>query len=201
MTRLLDFVTCIGTTKPCVARQNSYTNPCMGMGKGQTALRKSVFSEDENLPVIRCAYTEDLDAIYALEYLVFGQDAYGPAKLRAFHARFGDLVLVACDVDGVIVGYAIGGGRANPVNEIKDSAWVNSLAVHPGRRGCGIAGMLLDTLLDAFVARGLCRAMVYTEEWRTPAIRLYRSRGFVPACDPHPSGLARVTLAASLICR
>jgi len=98
-----------------------------------------------------------------------------------------------------LAGYALCGGRASARhNIVEQTGWLNSLAVREDLRGGGLGARLLDATLAALRHAGLLQAMLYAQKENSEALRLYRSRGFLDAVDPHPAGEERLTLARAL---
>lgn len=121
---------------------------------------------------IRQAERADLLAVVRIESASFPQ----PWPANAFEQFLGRPgFLVAVDADGAIVGFAIAddartyGGR---LGHLKD------IAVHPKRRGEGIATALLERVLAVLRARGCDSVKLEVRESNDAAIGLYRRFGF-----------------------
>ena len=89
------------------------------------------------------------------------------SALQAPHTIF----LIAEDADGVVAGYAI-------AMAVTDEAEILNLAVHPGLRGQGIGGTLLDAAVDAVKSRGAEQIYLEVRESNDSARKLYAGRGF-----------------------
>jgi len=83
-------------------------------------------------------------------------------------------LVVAFDSDEV-VGMASGVHYVHP--DKPPELWINEVGVAPLHRGRGIAGRLLDALLDVGRQCGCREAWVLTDRDNTPAMRLYAARG------------------------
>ena len=135
----------------------------------------------------------DCNEIAALEETVFVANAYGEKEVRRFLEHLPALCLAARErVDGRLAGYALCGGRASARHSIvEQTGWLNSLTVREDLRGHGLDARLLDATLATLRHAGLNQAMLYAQKENSEALRLYRSRGFLDAVDPHPAGEER----------
>jgi GNAT superfamily N-acetyltransferase len=110
-----------------------------------------------------------------------GQDEELPAGYKAEEvdpeSAFGNASVFLAEIDAVAVGVAIA-RNVGAATEIK-RLWAD-----PQVRGRGIGAALLDAVLQE--SPGVVRLSVW--DWRTPATRLYESRGFVtvPSWDGRP---------------
>jgi putative acetyltransferase len=110
-----------------------------------------------------------------------GQDEELPAGYKVEEedpqSAFGNASVFLAEIDAVAVGVAIA-RKVGAATEIK-RLWAD-----PQVRGQGIGSALLDAVLQE--SPGVVRLSVW--DWRTPATRLYESRGFVtvPSWDGRP---------------
>jgi len=128
----------------------------------------------------------DGDAVVALLSVVYpgsegGWDAPGFAVRRATEwFRAEDLLLLE-ERDGGATGGLLGvhwtKRRGGGVGE------VHNLALAPAARGRGLGGALLDAGLAHLAAVGCHEVILWVDAENTPALDLYRSRGFVPRWD------------------
>lgn len=123
---------------------------------------------------IRRAERADLLAVVRIESASFPQ----PWPTNAFEAFLGEPgFVVAVDAADRVVGYAVAdvspthGGR---IGHLKD------IAVHPDRRGRGIATALLDHVFAYVHTSGADSLKLEVRESNEPARNLYRSEGFEP---------------------
>ena len=134
------------------------------------------------------ASSEDADAVVALLAAAYpgsegGWDAAGFAVRRAtdwFRAE--DLLLLEGDEDEAaaaphLLGVHWTKRRGEGVGE------VHNLALGPAARGRGLGGLLLDAGLAHLAEAGCHEVILWVDAENTPALRLYRSRGFVPRWD------------------
>ncbi|WP_254864561.1 ribosomal protein S18-alanine N-acetyltransferase [Halovivax gelatinilyticus] len=121
---------------------------------------------------IRRAERADVLAVVHIESASFDE----PWPANAFEAFLGEPgFVVAVDPDGPIVGYAVADVTAThggPLGHLKD------IAVHPDRRGEGIATALLERVLFVLYRGGAGTVKLEVRESNEPAISLYRRFGF-----------------------
>ncbi|WP_290813765.1 ribosomal protein S18-alanine N-acetyltransferase [Halovivax sp.] len=123
---------------------------------------------------IRRAERADLLAVQRIESASFPQ----PWPAEAFEQFLGEPgFLVAVEGETAVVGYAV--ADVSPthggfVGHLKD------IAVHPDRRGEGIATALLGRVLGTLRAHGADSVKLEVRESNEPAIALYREFGFGP---------------------
>jgi len=123
--------------------------------------------------VLRPMHRGDLDAVAAMEEILFGAEAWSPELLATELATDpGSRYYVVAEDEGVIAGYggllAQRGGQAD----------VLTLAVAADRWGEGIGGALLDGLLSEAARRGCTEVFLEVRVDNDRAQRLYRRRGF-----------------------
>lgn len=128
---------------------------------------------------LRAIRRPDLDAVVALERLLFPEDAWSPDTFRSELAgvpqRRHYLVAVADDgAEGErVVGYAgLAAGRSE--------GDVQTLAVHPDHWGAGLGSELLAALLEEAARRGCDQVFLEVRVDNERAQRLYRRFGFEP---------------------
>ena len=68
--------------------------------------------------------------------------------------------------------------------------WLRMVAVSPEARGAGVGKLIVLAALHSLAERGYKTAVLSTDDFRLPAIRLYLSLGFQPLCN-HESHKAR----------
>ncbi len=123
---------------------------------------------------IRRAERADLLAVVRIESASFPE----PWPANAFESFLGEPgFLVAVEPDGAVVGYAVADvtpthGRL--LGHLKD------IAVHPDRRGKGIATALLHRVLLVLRRGGADSVKLEVRESNGAARALYRSAGFEP---------------------
>lgn len=118
---------------------------------------------------MRAARPRDLPAVSEIEEASFS----APWSVSAFRTLFQrDRVrfLVAESEDGVI-GHAV-------LWYALDEAELANLAVAPEERGRGVAGVLVDRLIEECRAVGVRRIFLEVRESNRVALRLYRGKGF-----------------------
>jgi len=62
----------------------------------------------------------------------------------------------------------------------RDTGYVHMVAVDPAHQGRGLGRALTLSVLHRLRERGYRRAVVQTDDWRLPAIRMYLGLGFRP---------------------
>jgi len=123
--------------------------------------------------VLRPMRRGDVDAVAAMEEILFGAEAWSPELLATeVTTDPSSRYYIVADDDGVITGYggllAQRGGQAD----------VLTLAVAAHRWGEGIGGALLDRLLTEAARRGCSEVFLEVRVDNDRAQRLYRRRGF-----------------------
>ena len=88
-------------------------------------------------PVLRVARHTDMHAIWQLDVSVFGEDVYPGFFFRQAMDLWPELLLVA-ELDGRLLGYALGG-----LGQDSSQGWLLSLAVLPEARGFGLAERMM----------------------------------------------------------
>jgi GNAT superfamily N-acetyltransferase len=78
--------------------------------------------------------------------------------------------------DGVDVGVV----RCAPDESRTDTAWLISMWVAPEARHKGIAGVLVDAVIEHARAKGVARVLLDVADNNAPAIALYARKGFQP---------------------
>jgi ribosomal protein S18 acetylase RimI-like enzyme len=96
------------------------------------------------------------------------------------HAR-GQIVLVAVDAAGAIVGYAYATVEERDWNELLDAhGKLHDVFVDPSARRGGIARQLVGAVVAELARRGAPRVVLSTAVKNEPAQALFRSLGFAP---------------------
>ena len=111
----------------------------------------------------------NLDHVVEIERESFGKDAWPAESFLEYWRESPELFLVARQ-GRRIAGYSI--TRTN-----WRGAELESIAVDPRYRGCGVAQALLDATIAKLQGASTLRLMVSTDN--EPAIRFYRQYGFV----------------------
>ncbi|MFC3960316.1 ribosomal protein S18-alanine N-acetyltransferase [Halovivax cerinus] len=123
---------------------------------------------------IRRAERADLLAVIRIESASFPQ----PWPANAFEAFLGEPgFLVAVDAANRVVGYAVADvtpTHGGLLGHLKD------IAVHPDRRGNGIATALLERVFVLMHTSGADSLKLEVRESNEPALELYRGAGFEP---------------------
>lgn len=120
----------------------------------------------------RVAASGDLDAVVALERVIFPDDAWPRDKfeddLRSSFAHF-----LVVENGGTISGYAI--AQHLPGNDVAD---IQNLAVVEAHRGEGLGAVLLNALVAWCESRHATAIMLEVRADNESAQSLYSSRGF-----------------------
>jgi mycothiol synthase len=85
--------------------------------------------------------------------------------------------LFFAEKNGLTVGTACAIWEANYP---EDTGYLHMVAVDPMHHGHGLGRALTLAVLHRFRQRGSRRAVLQTDDWRVPALRLYLSLGFRP---------------------
>jgi ribosomal protein S18 acetylase RimI-like enzyme len=90
-----------------------------------------------------------------------------------------DVVVLAAEREGVVVGYAYAGMEGMDYMELRGPAGVvYDLVVDPAHRGRVVGRALLDAAITALEERGAPRLVLATAERNEPAQRLFARAGF-----------------------
>jgi len=143
---------------------------------------------------IRPAVTTDMTAIGRLGALLirehhdFDPQRFfaAPARAEQLYSSFlagqlenADIVILAADRDGEVVGYTYSGVEGPDYMSLRGPAGVlYDIVVDPAHRGQGVGGMLVDATLAALKARGAPRVVLSTAEQNKTAQRLFDRAGF-----------------------
>jgi len=104
-------------------------------------------------------------------------DDAGFRRSTAGSSGFDPEGLFFAEKDGVIVGTACAVWSANYP---EDTGYLHMVAVDPMHHGHGLGRALTLAVLHRLRARGFRRAVLQTDDFRVPALRLYLSMGFRP---------------------
>jgi ribosomal protein S18 acetylase RimI-like enzyme len=97
-------------------------------------------------------------------------------QMRLNHAN-NDFLFLGAFVDGKLVG--VQGLIRHTKTKVRHRTDIVGVFVHPDYRGRGIAGALLDALIDrAHAMQGVEQIVLGVTTTQKPAIALYESRGF-----------------------
>jgi len=121
--------------------------------------------------VIRPMTYSDLDDVVRLEKMCFGLGAWSRGAFASELKRGQKSYFVVARINGVLVGFA--GWRQEG-----DEAHVANIAVHPKMRGRKIGELLLRTILEEAVRRGLNTSLLEVRKSNLVAQNLYRKYGY-----------------------
>jgi len=132
----------------------------------------------EDIPAVTAIYAESVANGLGTFELEAPDEAEMTRRLNAVAAL--GLPRLVAETDGAVVGYAYAGPfRARQAYRymVEDSIYVA-----PGARGRGLAGLLLDALIDGCERMGLRQMVaVIGDSENLGSIALHRSRGFTDA--------------------
>lgn len=120
---------------------------------------------------LRPAEPTDLDAIWAIESAVFGNEAWSLEMMREELAADHRTYLVLEDPDGAVNGY--GGLLA-----LGTEGDIQTIAVAPAARGAGHGRRMMNALLDAAAERGVREVFLEVRADNPVAQGLYLALGF-----------------------
>lgn len=121
--------------------------------------------------VIRPMTYSDLDDVVRLEKMCFGLGAWSRGAFASELKRGQKSYFVVARINEVLVGFA--GWRQEG-----DEAHVANIAVHPKMRGRKIGELLLRTILEEAVRRGLNTSLLEVRKSNLVAQNLYRKYGY-----------------------
>ncbi|MBR7630531.1 GNAT family N-acetyltransferase [Aeromonas popoffii] len=122
-------------------------------------------------PILRVARHTDMHAIWQIDVDVFGEDTYPGFFFRQAMDLWPELLLVA-ELDGRLLGYALGGLGQN-----RSQGWLLSLAVLPEARGFGLAERMMLKVEQALTDLRVEHVRL-TVDPANPAQRLYFRLGY-----------------------
>ncbi|MES1927946.1 ribosomal-protein-alanine acetyltransferase [Salinisphaera dokdonensis CL-ES53] len=148
--------------------------------------------EPRQLIGVRGMRSRDVPAVLEIEQLSYGY----PWSERIFRdcLRVGYHGWVATDLDETVVGYGM-------LSVAVGEAHVLNLCVAPDARGRGVAGLILEALINQAKAERAERVLLEVRPSNKAARRLYKQRGFQriasrPGYYPSPDGREDALLLA-----
>jgi ribosomal-protein-alanine acetyltransferase len=121
--------------------------------------------------ILRVATAADVPALAALESDLFGVDAWSEASLAGEIDGPGRRAVVAVEGDEV-VGYVVTLAGGDLVDLLR-------IAVSPSHQRRGVAGRLLDEVVQAAAADGAGRMLLEVSAANAPALAFYAAADFV----------------------
>lgn len=121
----------------------------------------------------RWAVREDLEAIAALDRVVFPEMPYPLFVLRQHLDARPQSIFQVIEADGVVCGYAL----ASVVSS-EQKAWLLGLAVSEDHRGLHYGDQLLSTVLDLCWSSGVQRVLITVRPNNEAALGLYKKHHF-----------------------
>ena len=122
---------------------------------------------------VREACTEDISPILAFETAGFAEDAFSRRQIRYLITRAKGICLAALH-NGTVVGYI-----AVLTSRRHRNGRIYSLAVAPDFRRMGIAGLLIDTVIEYAQRTGLKTVSLEVRLDNQAAITLYKKKQFM----------------------
>ncbi len=138
---------------------------------GFIAPKDEEWQEPKGELVIRPMTYSDLDEVTKLEKMCFGWGAWSRGAFASELKRGQKSCFMVARVGGVLVGFA--GWRQE-----SEEAHVANIAVHPKMRGRKIGELLLRTILEEAVRRGLNTSLLEVRKSNLIAQNLYRKYGY-----------------------
>lgn len=129
------------------------------------------WQEPEGELIVRPMTKEDLDDVVRLERMCFGLSSWSKSAFAEELKRGPKSYFVVARINGVLVGFA--GWRQEG-----EEAHVANIAVHPQMRGRKIGELLLRTILEEAVRRGLKTSLLEVRKSNIVAQNLYRKYGY-----------------------
>ena len=143
------------------------------------------------MTVIRPAGPEDVGAVALLEDECLGADAWSEGLVReGVLGRLPTVTYLVAEDDGAVVGHAV-------TSSAGDIAELQRIAVAQSHRRQGIAGSLLDAVVDAARRTPADRLLLEVREDNRGALSFYAGQGFVEI-DRRPRYYADGTTAVVL---
>jgi ribosomal-protein-alanine N-acetyltransferase len=114
----------------------------------------------------------DIEPVMTIEHELFGDEAWSDAMFWSELAQRDTRLYLVEETDGVVSAYA--GLCAYAPHE----AYVQTIAVAPGRQGHGVGTALLNALIDEATKRGVGHLDLEVRADNDAARRLYERHGF-----------------------
>jgi mycothiol synthase len=126
---------------------------------------------------LRAAEPADAEGVAGVLSDSFG-DAWDAERARAtFSTEAGvEATYIACSGPEVV---AVAAARVLP-NLYPGAGYVHYVGVHSSHRGHRLGEVVVGEVLEHFTAAGLTSAVLATDDFRLPAVRIYLRLGFVP---------------------
>lgn len=122
--------------------------------------------------VVRTATLDDVAAVAASEEANLGRDAWSAALVaEGVSGNLPTIHYLVAEVDGEVVGHAV-------ASLVGDLGELQRIAVGAGWRRTGVAGALLETVLDLARAERAERLLLEVREDNEPALEFYAGHGF-----------------------
>jgi GNAT superfamily N-acetyltransferase len=155
--------------------------------------------------LIRRAGPGDADQVAALLLAAFREfePLYTPAGYQATTPSAPEIAArLAEGPTWIVLDGAVVVGTVSALDR-GDEVYIRSMAVHPARRGHGLASQLLTVVHAYAISRGARRLTLTTTPFLTDAIRLYERTGFQrspgPGLDLHGTPLFAMTKELALV--
>ena len=143
------------------------------------------------MTVVRPAGPDDVDAVTRLEDQCLGTDAWSEGLVReGILGRLPTVTYLVAEDQGEVVGHAV-------TSSAGDIAELQRIAVAQSHRRQGIAGSLLDAVIDAARRTPADRLLLEVREDNRGALSFYAGQGFVEI-DRRPRYYADGTTAVVL---
>ena len=126
-----------------------------------------------NAPIVRCYEAADYDAVVALWERVFADDPpwNAPAELIRTKVRVQPELFFVCELNGAIVGTAVGGFDGV-------CGWFHKVAADPDQRGQGIASHLMTAVEHGLRQAGCAKLNLQVRAGNDAAVQFYLSAGY-----------------------
>jgi ribosomal protein S18 acetylase RimI-like enzyme len=125
----------------------------------------------------------DLEAVTALDARITGRrrEEFFRVKLAQALRETGVRISLAAEDDGAFAGFLLARVFYGEFGSTEETAVLDTLGVHPGHRGRGVAGALTDQLRTNLLGLGI-RTLCTEVDWRDQdLLRFFHREGFRPA--------------------
>ncbi len=140
-------------------------------------------SRDGEDAVVRQLRAEDLEAVIGLDAKVVGRrrEEYFKLKLKQALSDTGIQVSLGAEIEGMFVGFLLARVYYGEFGAPEPVAVLDTMGVHPGFRGRGVAAELIDQLRTNLLGLGI-RTLQTEVSWQNPGLLAFFQReGFQPA--------------------
>ena len=145
-------------------------------------MRVESVSRDGEGAVVRQLRAQDLEPVIALDAKVVGRrrEEYFKLKLKQALSDTGIQVSLGAEIEGMFVGFLLARVYYGEFGAPEPVAVLDTMGVHPGFRGRGVAAELIDQLRTNLLGLGI-RTLQTEVSWQNPGLlAFFQHKKFQP---------------------